>query len=105
MSISQRTVPASIKLAHVVPTFKGGDTHEVENYKPISVLSVASKLLERLITNRILSFLNSFDFFNTFQYGFRKNSNTRLVATKLINFTCDELKKKKDVCLGIFIDL
>ena len=97
LSISQGSVPVMMKLARVVPIFKGSDSGHVGNYRPISVLSAASKLLERLMANRTLNFLNSFDFFYIFQCRFRKNHSTKIAVTELINFMYWEIEKKECV--------
>ena len=43
--------PNELKLAIVIPIFKAGETTDINNYTPISVLSVFSKVIERLISN------------------------------------------------------
>ena len=52
---------------------KNGATVKVLNYRPVSLLPVISKLLERVIYNRVCKFLGLYDFLYTDQYGFRKN--------------------------------
>ena len=50
--------PSSLKLARVMPIFKKGDQQDCNNYRPISVLSNISKLIEKLLYNRLYKFLN-----------------------------------------------
>ena len=52
-----------MELARVVPSFEGGDSGEVGNYRPISVLPATSKLLDRLVANILIRFLNTFNLF------------------------------------------
>ena len=49
--------PDMMKLAKLKPLFKKGDKQDIQNYRPISILSAFSKILEKLMYNRLLSFL------------------------------------------------
>ena len=59
-----------MKVAKVAPVFKADDPTKFGNYRPISVLSVFSKVFERVIQGRILSFLNREVHILSSQYGF-----------------------------------
>ena len=61
LSISTGTVPAQMKLAKVIPVYKKGDRCSPGNYRPISMLSVFDKMLEKLMYKRIISFLDKHD--------------------------------------------
>ena len=65
--------PDVMKIAEVVPLYKGKDRYEVENYRPISLLLTISKLLEKLMYSRVYDFLISSNQLHESQYGFRKN--------------------------------
>ena len=52
--------------------FKSGDKSLFTNYRPVSVLPVFSKFLERIVYNRLINFLNKYDILSRNQYGFRK---------------------------------
>jgi hypothetical protein len=76
LSISLGIVPDLMKIAHVVPLFKSGDHRLFQNYRPISILPIFSKLLERVVHKHILDYINNsciLFFFNN-QYGLRKKS-------------------------------
>jgi retron-type reverse transcriptase len=64
--------------------FKGEDQEKCGNYRPISVLPVFSKLFEKVVNSRLVSFLNKKKFFYPHQYGFRKSSDTCSAATDTI---------------------
>ena len=64
--------PQIFKTAKVVPIFKAGDKHLVRNYRPISLLSCLSKVLEKVIKNRFINFFEKHEIFYDFQYGFRE---------------------------------
>ena len=87
----------NFKVAKVIPTFKNGCAHEVKNYRPISLLPVMSKILEKLIYRRLISFLNQ-------QIFFRKNYSTNRATTLLVeNIT--RTFEEKQATIGIFLDL
>ena len=50
--------PSELKIANKVPIYKSGDEMVFSNYRPVSVLPVFSKLLERLVCNRLISHIN-----------------------------------------------
>ena len=58
LSLSKGIFPQKLKLAKVSPVFKSGNKEELTNYRPISVLSVFSKILERIVYKRTMDFLN-----------------------------------------------
>ena len=56
-SITSGVFPSSWKEAKVIPLFKGGANDDMDNYRPISILSVASKILERHVHNCLYSYI------------------------------------------------
>ena len=64
--------PDGLKVARVVPIYKAGSKKNVNNYRPISVLPSLSKLFEKLLLSKLLSFLDKHQVINSNQYGFRK---------------------------------
>ena len=54
-SMSSGIFPSDMKLADVIPLFKGGDEHLMSKYRPISLLLTLSKLLEKVIYSRVYS--------------------------------------------------
>ena len=103
-SINEGSFPDLLKIAKVSPVFKSGDTSLLGNYRPISILPVFSKILERIMYNRIYSFFENNDLFFDKQFGFQKNTSTEHAILQLTN----EISKsfsKKELTLGVFIDL
>ena len=96
--------PNSFKKAIVHPIFKGGKEDEVTNYRPISVLTALSKILEKVLNNRLVNFLESRDILARNQFGFRKGISTEHAVSSLVEDVVGCLDAK-DRCLGIFIDL
>ena len=76
------------------------------NYRPISILPSFSKVLEKLVYNRLYKFLNDRDIFYKHQYGFRAKHSTVHPITQLIkHVTTQNDKGTKDITLAIFLDL
>lgn len=96
--------PNILKYAKVIPLHKKGDRKLLNNYRPISVLSVINKIFELVIKKRLLNFFEGKDILYNHQYGFRRNRNTSLAALTLV----DKIKLAIDnnkVAGAIFIDL
>ena len=68
---------------YLVPVFKKGDRGSVENYSPISLTSVTSKILEHIVHSSIMDHLDKHSSLNPFQHGFRqkRSCETQLVTT------------------------
>ena len=62
-SLQYGIVPEQMKLAKVVPIFKAKDKQLLNNYRPISLLPVVSKILEKIVHKRLYGFMNSQDIF------------------------------------------
>ena len=75
-SFQEGCFPEILKIAKVIPVHKGDVTTDPGNYRPISLLSVFDKLLEKVMLNRLLQFLNKNDILYKYQFGFRKNHAT-----------------------------
>ena len=70
------------KVSSVVPVFKNvGERSKAKNYHPVSLLSVVSKVFEKLVNNRIVDHLEKSGFFSDFQYGFRSSRSTADLLT------------------------
>ena len=104
LSLNSGVVPQEMKIARVIPLFKSGDNSLFTNYRPVSVLPVFSKFLERIVYNRLINFLNKYDILSRNQYGFRKNHSTAHALIQLYDKISSALDDKK-VTLGLFIDL
>ena len=104
LSIIQGFFPDSLKLAKVVPLYKSGDTASLSNYRPVSVLPLFSKILERLLYNRILDFITKHKVLYNYQFGFRTNHSTNMALTILLDKIVSAIDKGEYV-IGIFIDL
>jgi len=70
LSFDKGLVPDKLKLAKVVPVFKGGNELLPNNYRPISLLNVFDKLLEKLMAVRLYGFLDVHNILYHYQFGF-----------------------------------
>ena len=68
--------PNSMKTSKVIPLFKSGSKSSFSNYRPVSLLSQFSKILEKLFDNRLQSFLDKNCIISEYQYGFRSGCST-----------------------------
>ena len=104
LCITTGVFPNSLKIAEVIPIFKKGNTNKPTNYRPIFPLSQFSKIFEKLIYNRICSYLEKFDLLSNKQFRFRQNSST----VHAIGVIHDKLIQNLDNSLYnccIFLDL
>ena len=75
-SISTGVVPEQWKEAIVVPILKKGDPKDLKNYRPVSCLAAASKVLERVVCDQLTHFVEVHDLLPNSQHGFRSNRST-----------------------------
>ena len=104
LSFEKGTFPSSLKIAKVVPVHKKGSTSTLTNYRPISILSVFSKLFEKLVHKRLISYLCRKSILYAKQFGFRPGYSTYMA---LLDF-CDKIAnafENKNFVIGIFLDL
>ena len=99
--IEQGIFPDLLKIAKVTPVYKSGDQ---TNYRPISVLPVFSKILERIIYNRLYNYLTANNLLYDKQFGFQKNNSTEHAILQLVRDIRNSFEKG-EFTLGVFIDL
>ena len=104
LSVTTGVFPAKLKTSKTIPIFKAGDRLSCDNYRPISLLSTISKILEKIVANSLVNHLelNTLLFEN--QFGFLRNRSTIHNVTKLTNRISRDINEKKFV-IGIFLDL
>ena len=97
--------PSSLKIVKVIPVFKNkGCNSDVNNYRPISLLSNIDKIFEKLVHKRLTSFLNKHNIFFNKQFGFRKSHSTNHALIALTEKIRSSLDNGHFSC-GVFIDL
>jgi hypothetical protein len=104
LSLSTGDFPSELKSAVVTPLFKKKDESQPTNYRPISLLSIFSKLLEKIVKIRMSDFLEKYNFFSKKQYGFQSGLNTGLAVIDFMSQAYNGINEGK-VCAGIFVDV
>ena len=92
-----------MKIARVVPIFKKGQKYSVSNYRPISLLTSLSKILERLVYKRTLRFLLNCQIFTNSQFGFREKHNTTHALLSFIDKVAHAIDDASHT-IGVFLD-
>ena len=103
LSLSQGIFPDELKIAKVLPLFKGGNQAVFNNYRPISILCSLSKIFERIFYNRLFEFLKQEDILYDKQFGFRKAHSTDMALTLLLDQISHAMEQGEYV-LGVFLD-
>ena len=103
LSITQGVFPKELKIAKVIPLHKAKDKHLISNYRPISLLSVFSKIFERIVYNRLISFVNDNNILYKYQFGFREKYGTNTALIILVDKIMNALSNG-DFVLGLFLD-
>ena len=84
LSFSCGIFPDQMKIAKIIPIFKNGQKTEFTNYRPISILSQFSKILEKLFNLRLEKILDANKILSDSQYGFRPGMSTVHAAAELV---------------------
>jgi hypothetical protein len=103
-SLSSGVVPSHLKIAKIIPIFKSGDCLDMNNYRPISLLSTFSKILEKIVCSRLTNFLESNSLLSPQQFGFRSKHSTIHPMTLLLN-KLTKSSNSKLYSIVIFCDL
>ena len=103
-SICEGIFPYILKIAKAIPIYKSNEKCNVSNYRPISLLSSISNILEKVMHNRLYSFFQTNKMFYENQYCFRKQRSTVDAVTKFIN---DVIKNYDDrqSTIAVYCDL
>ncbi len=93
-SLVTRTFSTQWKHAIVVLLFKSGDTNVVNNFKPTSLLSVVSKILEKIVADQLSCYLENKQILSNYQHGFRPKLSTDTALTVKINKIYNNIDNK-----------
>ena len=97
-------VPNMAKLAKIFPIYNAKDKKNISNYRPISLLPVISKILEKVVHKNVYTFLEKNKVLYASQYGFRKNRSTVNSITELVCHITNAIENKQNT-LSLFLDL
>jgi hypothetical protein len=97
--------PTCLKTAVTIPIFKSGAATKVDNYRPVSVLSSISKIIEGIMYQRLNDYFSKHTkLLFCRQFGFREGSSTETATMELAGVIQDAIDKKK-CATGVFMDL
>jgi hypothetical protein len=104
MSLSLSKVPKNWKLANVIPIFKSGEKSNMNNYRPVSLLSCVSKIMEKIVFKHLYNYIKDNNLISPHQSGFQPGDSTVNQLSYLYHTFCEALDKKKDVRI-VFCDI
>ena len=102
-SFAEGVFPDSFKYATIIPVHKGGSSVIKDNYRPISVLPVMSKIFERAMCNRLGKFFSDHSLLAASQFGFKKHFSTSDALLNFSEFIYNALESG-DYALSVFVD-
>ena len=103
LSLNEGIFPDILKIANVIPLYKKDDPVFFNNYRPVSLLCSLSKVLEKLMYNRVISFLDDNNILFKYQFGFRKSHSTYLALTILMDKLIKSIENGDHV-VGVYLD-
>ena len=104
MCLASCKVPQMWKFANVLPLYKNGDRGSINNYRPVSLLSCTSKLLERIIFKNLYNYIRDNNILTPHQSGFQSGDSTTNQLAYLYHMFSQALDSKKDIKI-VFCDI
>lgn len=104
LSIQTGVFPDKWKMACIKPIYKNGEKDSPQNYRPISLLTAFSKLLEKIVSKRLIKFIEANNLISPRQFGFRAGRSTEDAVNLLTSTVATYLDAGK-ASIGVFLDL
>lgn len=92
-SLVQGTFPNQLKIAKIYPKYKSGPINETNSYRPISLISTFSKIIEKVVLVRLLNYLELHKLLTNQQHGFLKGRSTATALIQLTEHIIDQLEE------------
>jgi hypothetical protein len=102
-SIREGIFPSTWKKSLVKPVYKNGTKEDPNNY-PITLVPALSKVLEKIIANQLIAFIDKHNILNKSQFGFRKNKSTNDAIATIIENIIENLNDTTK-CNCVLLDL
>ena len=103
-SLKESLFPTQWKISNVLPLFKKGDSSELSNYRPVSLLSCVGKIMERVVFKYVYNYFHSNNLFYKYQAGFLPGHSTVYQLIETYDSIAKAIDKGQDYCM-IFCDL
>jgi hypothetical protein len=103
LSFMNGVFPEQLKTSTVVPIFKKAQSCKIDNIRPISLLSVFSKIIEKIMRKRLVQYLDRINFFSRRQFGFRQGLGTEDALLSVTDKIYSNFNTNKKTT-GLFID-
>ena len=102
-ALTEGVFPEQLKLANVIPLYKADDPMLFNHHRPVFLLCVLSKVFEKVMHSRLLSFLEQFKILYSNQFSFRKGCSTHMALMILLDKITKSLENGEFV-VGVFFD-
>ncbi len=93
LSLRSGVFPDKLKMCHVIPIFKTGNKLECDSYRPISLLSSVSKVLEKIVAEKLIEHLLVNDLLSVHHYGFLPKQSTQHNLIQIVNYISNDLNE------------
>ena len=104
LGYKHNTFPQNMKVAVIKPLHKKEDKNNMGNYRPISILPVLSKIIEKSATNQLVKYFEDNNLLSPYQHAYRKGHSTTTCLAEVINYVHNLTDKKKH-CAIVSLDL
>uniref|UniRef100_A0A1B6K0Y6 Reverse transcriptase domain-containing protein n=1 Tax=Homalodisca liturata TaxID=320908 RepID=A0A1B6K0Y6_9HEMI len=96
--------PQCLKITITVPIHKKGDKMNLNNYRPIALVPVISKLIETIVKNQLEYYFEHNNLISSSQYGFRKNLSTIKAVESIVSYVLNSFENKEETA-AVLLDL
>ena len=103
LSILQGVFPSELKTIRVISIYKGDNKMIISNYRPVSFLTVSSKICERIMYNRLFNLIKKHNILYKYQFGFREKHGTNSALIVLTDKFTTAISEG-NLVLGVFLD-
>ena len=104
IAIEEHIYPDALKFTKLIALFKKDKRNDPKNYRPISLIPIIGKILDKIINDQLMNHLIKHNILSRTQYAFRPNSSTSMALQTIIDKLQHHINKKQPT-LAIYLDL
>ena len=104
LSILSNKFPSSWKVSKVIPLYKKGDSLDPKNFRPVAMLSILSKIMEKVVFIQIIEYMESNKLVHPFHHGFRANHSTATALIEMYDSWVETIERGQ-YAAACFLDL